>query len=165
MRLEEFNRLDAGAAREIVRPCADVDRWIDAVVAGRPYTTVEELLGVARDAASPWTIAEIDDALAHHPRIGERASGPSAAASLSRAEQAGVGVRAGDSAAALAAGNRAYEAKFARVFLIRAAGRSAPEILDALNERLEHTEEQEIPVVAEQLRQIALLRLEGTIDS
>ena len=39
-------------------------------------------------------------------------------------------------AAALAEGNRAYEERFGRVFLIRAAGRSAPEILAALTERL-----------------------------
>ncbi|MFE5407747.1 2-oxo-4-hydroxy-4-carboxy-5-ureidoimidazoline decarboxylase [Microbacterium sp. NPDC056569] len=165
MKLDAFNRLDAEAARAAVRPCVDIDRWVDAVVAGRPYTTSEELLETARTSAAPWTPAEIDGALAHHPRIGERAGGGGAEASLSRSEQAGIGIPSADVAAALAAGNRAYEEKFSRVFLIRAAGRTADEILDALGERLAHTEEEEIPVVAEQLRQIAVLRLEGIIDS
>ncbi|WP_374978239.1 2-oxo-4-hydroxy-4-carboxy-5-ureidoimidazoline decarboxylase [Microbacterium trichothecenolyticum] len=49
--------------------------------------------------------------------------------------------------------------------MIRAAARSADEILDALSARLAHTEQQEIAVVAEQLRQIALLRREGIIGS
>ena len=62
---------------------------------------------------------------------------------------------------ALAAGNRAYEEKFGRVFLIRAAGRSAQQILDALTARLDHSPAEEEPVVAEQLREIAVLRLKG----
>ncbi|HKP08758.1 MAG TPA: 2-oxo-4-hydroxy-4-carboxy-5-ureidoimidazoline decarboxylase [Microbacterium sp.] len=165
MELDAFNRLDADAARAVVRPCVDIDRWVDAVVAGRPYATRAALLDTARTSAAPWTPAEIDGALAHHPRIGERPSGGGAAASLSRSEQEGIGMPPADVVAALAAGNRAYEEKFSRVFLIRAAGRSADEILDALNERLAHTEEEEIPVVAEQLRQIAIRRLEGIIDS
>ena len=165
MKLDVFNRLDAEAARAVVRPCVDIDRWVDAVVAGRPYATTAELLATARTSAAPWTTAELDGALAHHPRIGERASGGGAEASHSRSEQAGIGMPSADVAAALAAGNRAYEEKFSRVFLIRAAGRSAAEILDALDARLAHTEEQEILVVAQQLRQIAVLRLEGIISS
>ncbi|HKU10317.1 MAG TPA: 2-oxo-4-hydroxy-4-carboxy-5-ureidoimidazoline decarboxylase, partial [Sinomonas sp.] len=48
-------------------------------------------------------------------------------------------------------------------FLIRAAGRTAEEILSALQERLGHTPEQEEPIVAAQLREIALLRLEQSL--
>jgi len=165
MKLEAFNRLDAEAARALVRPCVDIDRWVDAVVAGRPYPSTAGLIDAARASAWPWTVAEIDGALAHHPRIGEHPTGGGAEASLSRSEQAGIGMPPADVVAALQAGNRAYEEKFARVFLIRAAGRSATEILGALQTRLAHTEEEEIPVVAEQLRQIALLRLEGIIGS
>ena len=82
---------------------------------------------------------------------------------MSRAEQAGR--RPGDAAvaAALAEGNRAYEQRFGRVFLIRAAGRSATEILAALTERLGHTPAEEEPVVADQLRQIAAPPTEGTV--
>ncbi|WP_405218514.1 2-oxo-4-hydroxy-4-carboxy-5-ureidoimidazoline decarboxylase [Agrococcus sp. Ld7] len=165
MQLAAFNRIDAEAARAVVRPCVDIDRWVDALVDGRPYSSMEALIEAARTRALPWTVAEIDGALAHHPRIGERASGTSAEASLSRSEQAGLGVQREDTAAALAAGNRAYEEQFSRVFLIRAAGRSAEEILASLRERLTHTDEEEIPVVADQLRQIAILRLEGIFGS
>ena len=61
------------------------------------------------------------------------------------------------------AGNREYEEKFGRVFLIRAAGRTAPEILQALNSRLANTPAEEDTIVAQQLREIAVLRLEGLI--
>jgi 2-oxo-4-hydroxy-4-carboxy-5-ureidoimidazoline decarboxylase len=67
-------------------------------------------------------------------------------------------------ARALAEGNRAYEEKFGQVFLIRAAGRSREEILAALNTRLTHTPDEELAIIGQQLREIAVLRLEGLIS-
>ncbi len=49
------------------------------------------------------------------------------------------------------------------MFLIRAAGRRRAEILAALTERLAHTPAEEEPVVADQLREIAVLRLKGLL--
>jgi hydroxyisourate hydrolase len=83
---------------------------------------------------------------------------------MSRSEQSGVDQRDAETVAALAEGNRAYEEKFGRVFLIRAAGRTAEEMLTALRERLGHTPEQEEPIVAQQLREIAVLRLEQSLS-
>lgn len=162
MQLEEFNALDAREADAVVRPCVDVDRWVAEVLEGRPYDSVDGLLDAAGRAANPFTGEEVEGALAHHPRIGQRAEGGSAEASLSRSEQAGVGIDA-EVAERLRAGNLAYEERFGRVFLIRAAGRDAEEILAELTRRLENTEEEETPIVAEQLRQIAVLRLEGIV--
>ena len=56
-------------------------------------------------------------------------------------------------------GNRAYEEKFGRVFLIRAAGRSRAEILAELRRRLELDPDAELEQVAAELRDIALLRI------
>lgn len=165
MTLATFNRLDTEAAAELIRPCADVSRWIDAVVSRRPYSNVEELLSVAREAGADWTEAEIDGALGHHPRIGERAAGGSKEAELSRAEQSGVDAHDEEVHAALVRGNRDYEARFGRIFLIRAAGRSAREILAELERRLGNSPEDELVEAAEQLREIALLRLEGAMQS
>ncbi len=165
MGLDSFNALDRDAARSALRPCVDIDRWIDAIIDGRPYSDVEQALVAGRLAADPWTEAEIDGALAHHPRIGDRARGAGTEATLSRSEQAGVDVTDGDVQAALVAGNHAYEERFGRVFLIRAAGRDSREILDALNARLRHSPDEEIAVVAQQLREIAVLRLEGVLNS
>ena len=76
----------------------------------------------ARDAAAPFTAEEVASALAHHPRIGERLAGSGQEAALSAAEQSGIDPADSARAAALMAGNRAYEEKFGQVFLIRAAG-------------------------------------------
>jgi 2-oxo-4-hydroxy-4-carboxy-5-ureidoimidazoline decarboxylase len=163
--LDSFNALDRDAARSALRPCVDIDRWIDTVVDGRPYSDVEEAVEAGMLAADPWTEAEIDGALAHHPRIGDRATGATAEATFSRSEQSGVDVTDSDVQGALVAGNLAYEDRFGRVFLIRAAGRDSREILDALNARLLHSPDEEIAVVAQQLREIAVLRLEGVLKS
>ena len=68
-----------------------------------------------------------------------------------------------DVADAIAAGNAAYEERFGRVFLIRAAGRSPAEILAELNRRLENDDDAEASESLDQLAQIALLRLRSTI--
>lgn len=161
MQLSDFNRLDPSAAREHLRPAADVDRWLDALVANRPYDSVDALL--AQAAGQPtFTPAEVDAALAHHPRIGDKAKGSGAEAQHSRAEQSGLSVDA-DVASALAAGNAAYEERFGRVFLIRAKGRTAEEILSQLQRRLRQDDAAESAEVADQLLQIARLRLETLV--
>lgn len=163
MKLSEFNTLDAGEAGELLLSCAQVDRWASEIAAGRPYASVEELAAATQECANPWTEAEIASALARHPRIGERATGEDADAKMSRNEQARLGIDE-DIQRRLDAGNIAYEEKFGFVFLIRAAGRSAEEILEALDQRMTNTPEQERRIAAGELRQIAALRLEGMIS-
>ncbi len=137
-----------------------VDRWVDEVAAAAPFEDAARLLEAANDAASPLSPAEIEEAVAHHPRIGERPVGEGRAQEFSRAEQAGLGDEDSDLDEELAAGNRAYEERFGRVFIIRAAGRTKREILAELRERLELPNSTELEIVGDQLRQIALLRLE-----
>ncbi|MBO0897096.1 2-oxo-4-hydroxy-4-carboxy-5-ureidoimidazoline decarboxylase [Arthrobacter sp. zg-ZUI10] len=162
--LAAFNTAGYAEAEEMLRPCLDIQRWCNEIAAARPFATPGELLSFAELAAPDFTEAEIDGALARHPRIGERPAGAGTEATFSRGEQASV-TGLDDVQEQLAAGNRAYEDKHGRVFLIRAAGRSAEEILANLQERLEHTPEEEVPLIAGQLRDIAILRLEGLLSS
>ena len=162
MDLAEFNRLPAEDARGILRPCLDVDRWIDAIVAARPLADLDSAKAASR-AAAPLTTDEIDAAMAHHPRIGEKAKGDGAEAEHSSREQAGLGTLDDDVQARLAAGNAAYEERFDRVFLIRAAGRTPTEILAELERRMTNTEAEENTEVGKQLIEIAALRLEGIL--
>lgn len=164
MLIDEFNALQARDAAAALRPCLDVDRWGEAIVAARPFADRESLIAFASTAATPFTEAELERALSHHPRIGERPSGDSAEANMSRREQAGL--TASDRVAAeIAEGNRAYEATFDRVFLIRAAGRSSEEILAELTARLGNTADAESRIIDQQLREIAVLRLEGVVSA
>lgn len=163
--LEAFNAAPHQESMNLLLACAAVPRWAAAVCAGRPYADVEHALDAAGRAASPWTDEEVDGALADHPRIGERAEAKHGERSAQHAqdEQAGVDVSDDEVTRRLAEGNRAYEERFGHVFLIRAAGRSAQEILQVLEQRLAHDPQTERRIAAEQLREIAVLRLQGEL--
>ena len=159
MTLEDFNALPDSSADEQLAACLPVPRWVAAVRDGRPYAAWPDLEATASAAAMHLDDEELEAALAGHPRIGERASGPSHNAAASAREQAGVDPADAEVTDALAAGNAAYEARFDRVFLIRAAGRSAQEILGELERRLGNDDDAEREETVTQLREIALLRL------
>ncbi|WP_062312409.1 2-oxo-4-hydroxy-4-carboxy-5-ureidoimidazoline decarboxylase [Demequina rhizosphaerae] len=147
--------------REDLLACLNVSRWADALAA-RAYPTMLELERAAVSAGTPLTPEEIEEALAAHPRIGERREGDGAEARFSRAEQASSASPDEALAARLASLNAAYEERFGRVFLIRAAGRSREEIVGEIERRLENDDVAELAEVADQLRGIALLRLRAT---
>jgi 2-oxo-4-hydroxy-4-carboxy-5-ureidoimidazoline decarboxylase len=161
MSLEEFNALPEAEARERLTACLDVARWVDTVAEGRPYGDAGALHAVA-EAAAELDDDELEAALARHPRIGERAGAGHDAAHSAR-EQAGVDPADHDVATRIAAGNVSYEERFDRVFLIRASGRSGPQILAELERRLGNDEETERGETVQQLREIALLRLDQLV--
>jgi 2-oxo-4-hydroxy-4-carboxy-5-ureidoimidazoline decarboxylase len=160
--IADLNSLGDDAAREALRSCLEVGRWVDEMAAGRPYESAAAALERARRVLATLTPGEVEAALARHPRIGERA-GAGHDAAFSEAEQADVERDDPDVVRALAEGNAAYERRFDRVFLIRAAGRSAAEILGELRRRLDNSDEVELAEVVQQLGEIALLRLEQVI--
>jgi len=151
--LDTFNSAPAEQVRPLLAECLDVPRWVDAVLDGRPYPSLEELVRVAE---VPLTPDEIRRAMAAHPRIGERATG------RSRTEQSGV-----DSAAAakFRRANADYEQRFGHVYLVCASGRSGDELLADLQQRMANDPATELAVAGRELVKIALLRLriaEGT---
>jgi 2-oxo-4-hydroxy-4-carboxy-5-ureidoimidazoline decarboxylase len=144
-------------SREQLLSCLSVPRWADDVLAGEPYADRAAAVARADEAARALTDEELDQALSSHPRIGEKGG------SQSQREQAGVDPETGDTAARLAAGNAAYEQRFGRVFLIRAAGRDAEAVLAELDRRLGNDDATERTETVDNLRQIALLRLEALL--
>ncbi len=159
MLLTDFNALTDADATALLRTCADVPWWADTVAASRPFDDVDALVAFAGAQAEAWGTADVEAALADHPRIGERHRTAGASADLSAREQSGVDPADAQVAARLAAGNLRYEQRFGRVFLVRAAGRSAAQMLDLLEQRLGNDEHTEAVVTAQQLREIATLRL------
>ncbi len=100
--LDRLNAAGVEEARAVLRACCVAPAWVEALVSGRPYADATELL-----AASDRAVAALDDsglaeAMAGHPRIGERADGPGSAG-WSRSEQAGAAAASDRTAAELAA--------------------------------------------------------------
>lgn len=159
MRLDDFNAAPADELLPDLLACCDVPAWAEAILQARPYDDLDTLVGTADKAAHDFDRADVARALAQHPRIGERAGGQSTESKWSRQEQSGVGP-----SEELVDGNRAYEQRFDRVFLICATGLSAEEILASLHSRLGNDDATEEAVVADELRKIALLRLRKLVD-
>ncbi|MGY0501911.1 2-oxo-4-hydroxy-4-carboxy-5-ureidoimidazoline decarboxylase [Nocardia sp. FBN12] len=153
--LAGFNDLPATMAEEALLGCCSAPRWARAIAAARPYPTVESLLAAADAGSAALDDAEIDEALAGHPRIGDRTI-----SAKSAREQSGVGE---DVRSALAEGNRAYEAKFGHIYLVCAAGRGGEELLAILRARLDNDPSTERQVMRTELAKINRLRLAGLV--
>lgn len=164
MKIAEFNSLPEADLRSALNTCAKVDSWVAALSAGRPYASAAGLLEAARIQAAGWTPAEVDAALADHPRIGERPLGAGGSAAHSRREQAGLDPSDDDLATRLREGNARYEERFGRIYLVRARGRTGPELLALLEQRLAHDPATEAETTRHQLGEIALLRLADLVD-
>lgn len=158
-----FNRLPAEEARDLLKACLDVPRWVQEVQAGRPYPDWSTLRAAAMRSSAQLTDDELTTSLGRHPRIGERA-GPGHDGAHSTREQAGLDPDDGDVAAQLRVGNAAYEKRFGRVFLIRAAGRSGTDILAELNRRLATDDATERGETVRQLSEIAVARLNVSLQ-
>jgi 2-oxo-4-hydroxy-4-carboxy-5-ureidoimidazoline decarboxylase len=157
--LPAFNAMPAGQARAALLACCSAARWAERVASSRPYSSLAALLD---RAAAALTDEDVSEALAGHPRIGQ--SPAKVQSSWSRTEQAAVSSAGDEVLAQLAEGNRAYEARFGHIYLVCAAGRSAPDLLTILRDRLRNDPAAERRVVRDELRKINELRLARLIS-
>ena len=151
--LRRFNRLPTSESKFLLRQCLSVDRWVDVVSASRPYKRLDDLFEVARDAAFPFTPAELEAALASvvpQPVIPAVRRQESAHQRWLRAQ--------------LAAGVAQYERRFGRAFLLRREGRDDTQVLMELWMRLDHDLDTEDRVLAQQVREHALAALARLIS-
>ncbi|MCW2921437.1 MAG: hypothetical protein JWL76_1311 [Thermoleophilia bacterium] len=139
--------------------------WASIVEGCAPFAHRDELHAAADEAFDQLDSDDWLQAFAHHPRIGDVDSLRerfAASGALSESEQAGLGEAGEDVVAELASGNVRYEAQFGFVFLIRAAGRSAAEMLEHQRRRLGNDRESELAEAAAQQREITHLRIDQT---
>jgi allantoicase len=143
-------------AGELRKVCAS-SRWVEAMMAGRPFATWDALIDTATRIWLSLDPADWLEAFAAHPRIGEKKAG------WSSQEQSGTRSAPEATMAALAEGNRAYDEKFGFVYLVCATGRGADEMLANLRERLSHDRDTELRIAAEEHAKITALRLEKLV--
>ena len=144
---------------EELRACCAADAWLSRMSLARPYPSTKAALDLSDQLVLGLDDAGLDQALAAHARIGERRLGSTTEDRWSRSEQAGALAVDTDIQQRLADGNRRYQERFGRIFLIRAAGRSAEEMLTALEDRLANDDDTERDVVRRELAEIVRLRL------
>ncbi len=181
----ELNGATAATAAGLLRPACASTRWIERMISGRPYRSMEALTAASDATIAALSWPDIEHALAAHPRIGARLPDQAAPrdqggpqdqaaagqgtprdreAAWSRQEQSGTRDAGPDVQAGLRAGNAAYEERFGYVFLICATGMPAASMLAALRARLGHDPATEREVVRDELTKIVRLRLARTFE-
>lgn len=166
MTVPELDRLADTEARAVLGSCCGARRWVDAMLAARPFGDRRGLMDAADRADRALRRDDWLEAFAHHPRIGdfetlrERFG---TAADWSRAEQQGARDADERTLHALADGNTDYERRFGHRFIVCATGRGADEMLAMLRERLAHDAALELEVAAGEQARITRLRLDRMI--
>lgn len=155
--LHTFNEASSGSVAHQLTLLLDLPSWVETLVSARPFDSTSSLLALAQ--RTPWTEKDLRRTVAGRPRLG----GPIATTNpYSRGEQSAL-ADAGPEGERTAL-ESAYEERFGMLFLIRAAGRSADEVLAELRRRLGNLPGEEIVEVERELREITLLRLRGLLD-
>lgn len=160
--MERWNRLSVEEAEKEILPCCGSTAWARRIAGSRPLADEAALLAASDETWNNLSESDWAEAFRSHPRIGESTAAVSSetrAATWSVQEQLGVAV--GDDAVktALAEANREYERRFHRICIVCATGKTAPEILQIVQRRIENDERAELHEAAEQQRQIMHLRL------
>jgi 5-hydroxyisourate hydrolase/2-oxo-4-hydroxy-4-carboxy-5-ureidoimidazoline decarboxylase len=124
------------------------------------FADEESLMG--RADSIWWSLAreDWDEAFAAHPRIGSKKDvekKPEKA--WSSKEQSGAAAANEETLAALAQANADYEARFGRIYIVCATGKSAEEMLGIARSRLANDPETEVRIAAEEQRKITRIRL------
>jgi allantoicase len=128
-------------------------RWVAAMTAARPYPDAATVLTIANSVFDTLDRSDWLEAFAAHPRIGERGS-ETANREQSQVEEADEATRS-----ELARVNTAYEERFGHTYIVKAAGRTASEMLAIAQRRLRNDPDTELEEAAEQQRLITETRL------
>ena len=165
---EHLNRLTWAEAKTELTRCCATSAWVEGMLRHRPFGSRAAVEAVAdwlwwRLERSDWL-----EAFAGHPKIGGdvaqlRAKFQSTA-TWSADEQKHVKEADKTTLERLAEANRTYEARFGYIFIVCATGKTAGEMLDLLEHRLNNAPGEELLIAAEQQRQITRLRL-GKLQS
>ncbi|HTV08903.1 MAG TPA: 2-oxo-4-hydroxy-4-carboxy-5-ureidoimidazoline decarboxylase [Candidatus Aquilonibacter sp.] len=158
--LDEWNRLDDTAAAQVILPCNGSSAWAQGVARRRPLADAQQMFAASDCVWRRLSEQDWQDAFDSHPRLGEQNAKAATRQSLNWSSQEQSAAQPDDAIReALAKANREYEAKFGRIFLLCATGRSAAEILEVLRTRMTNDAAAELHEAAEQQRLITRLRL------
>lgn len=166
--LERLNGLSVDEARRQLHVVCGSAKWVDAMVAGRPFASVESMHAAADEAWFGLQRQDWLEAFSHHPRIGERNLAQAkfaATATQSSKEQSGMAGASEAVRAEFAAGNAAYEKKFGHVFLVCATGKTGEEMLGTLRARMQNDAATELRNAANEQSRIVRIRLGKLVES
>ena len=161
--IDDLNRTDRAGFLQAVGWVYEGSPWVaERAWDLRPFASSDALHDAMMSTVAGATMAEQLDLLRAHPDLGAGV----AMTEASKREQAGVGLDtlARDDVDRLQALNKAYREKFGFPFLFAVKGRTAQDVLNAIERRLTSPRDEEHREALRQVYQIARFRLEGMIS-
>jgi allantoicase len=155
--LRYFHTLGSAARTALFLECCASATFAKSLTHAGPLAGVDAWMTAAERTMNAMNDADWNEAFAGHPRIGESKSG--AAAAVAMAEQARVADANLETRSALAQANAAYEAKFGRIYLVCATGKTASEMLALCEARMRNEPAAELAIAKGEQRKITLRRL------
>ena len=154
----KLDAMDDAHAHAALLRCCGARRWVRGMLARRPFGSDDALHRAADEVWSEMEREDFLEAFAAHPRIGadigalrQRWEGQ---------EQAGVAAAPDATLRRLRDGNLRYEERFGYIFIVCATGRSADDMLAALEARLDNDPAEELLVAAAEQSKINHLRID-----
>jgi allantoicase len=160
---QRVRRLDVATppeAQALLQACCGAKAWAREMSASRPFVDERGLDLATEKAFSKLTKDDWLEAFKAHPRIGDKKPPTTGtAAAWSGQEQKRVDDASDAVKQELAAKNEEYFAKHGFIFIVKATGKTADEMLALLRERLPRSTDDEIKTAAEEQKKITALRL------
>jgi allantoicase len=159
---EALNKMTDEEAAALALSWNGARAFAHGMLVRRPYSSARSIFHTADKVW--WSLGTADhlEAFAAHPRLGQPKKAESQterSAAWSAGEQSAIAASAEAARARLAQLNERYFEKFGFIFILFATGRTAPEVLHLLEERIENSREREIENAAREQAKITRLRI------
>lgn len=167
MTLDELNQLNQRAAFDAFYNCLSVNTYAKCMVSIRPFASSSAILEATDSFWRTASLEEKLEAFDGHPQIGDISTLKAkyqATASEAGHEQQSVNVASEETLIKLKTLNDQYLERFGFIFIVFATGKSAAQMLELLQSRIDKTREQEIQNAANEQLKITNLRIKKTLN-
>jgi len=167
MTIEDLNKLEGPLLEEKLRHCCGSSAWINQMIRLMPFASIDDLLSKADKAWGTTNEQDWLEAFSHHPKIGDLKNLEQKFAStkkFAQGEQSSVNTAGKETLEQLVEGNSLYEKKFGFIFIVFATGKSAEEMLQLLNQRINNNRNTELKIASGEQQKITKLRLQKLLS-
>lgn len=165
MNIEAFN--NSNEQYDLLKTTCGSENWVKSMLENQLFESKNKLIELAKSCWYNTIETDWMEAFLYHPEIGDMDSLREKYAQskdISHSEQSGVNEADERVLIELASQNKAYKDEFGFIFIVFATGKSAKQMLDLLNSRINNTKAQEMKIAMEEQWKITNLRLNNLIS-
>jgi 5-hydroxyisourate hydrolase / 2-oxo-4-hydroxy-4-carboxy-5-ureidoimidazoline decarboxylase len=167
MNLAEFNAMEHREAKALLATTCGSGKWQELMMQHFPFESERSLVKIACDTwYDQLEHADWMEAFAQHPKIGDIKSLTekfAATSHLAGKEQAAINNATDEVIMQLAKANELYETKFGFIFIVFATGKTAPEMLRILYDRIVNMHDEELVIAMGEQLKITIQRFKNIL--